>query len=307
MAGEGEETDTDEASLGERGARAFRQHLAGAAEEEDTLEVQDEPEEDEPETEVAPSRQERRTRRGAERVSSRERAAAAEAEAKVLREQLETERTRAAQLPQSQAQRQGNPVEHIDREYRATIEEMGKLDEEYARLVQEKKLTTQQDRDMREKWANLDLKKGTLIVERREVLTAPKREAEARQNALRSRFPDVYGNPKAHQYAAALWNMETARGAAEDDALHEQVMARTREEFLGKRPPPSAASKNRASGMSAGARPAPGGKVEVKMPRGQEIDRMARAAYPNLEPAQARQKWANRNGAAYSEMLKSRG
>lgn len=304
MASENEETDTDEASFGERGARAMRQHLAGATDDEDVLEVQDEAEEEETETEVAtPTRRDKR----AQRVTSRERAAVAEAEAKLLREQLEVERTRAAQLPQTPAQRQGNPVEHIDREYRATIDQMRRLDEDYARAGAEKRLTPAMEAEMQEKWTQLDLKKSTLVIERREVLTAPKRDAEARQNALRSRFPDVYGNPKAHQYAAALWNMETARGEPEDDALHERVMARTREEFLGKRPAPSAASKNRASGMSAGARPASGAKVEVKMPRGQEIDRMARAAYPNLEPAQARQKWANRNGAAYSEMLKGRG
>lgn len=303
MAGEGEDNDLDEASLGERGARAFRQHMAGATEDEDVLEVQDEPEDEEVETEVAPTRRDKR----AQRVTSRERAAVAEAEAKLLREQLEVERSRAAQLPQSPQARQGNPVEHIDREYRQTIDEMRRLDEEYARAGSEKRLTAALEKEMQEKWTQLDLKKSTLVIERRETLLAPQRAKEANMTALRSRFPDVYGNPKAHQYAAALWNMETVRGAAEDDDLHERVMARTREEFLGRRPAPSAASKNRASGMSAGARPAPGGKVEVKMPRGQEIDRMARAAYPNLEPAQARQKWANRNGAAYAEMMKTRG
>jgi hypothetical protein len=75
------------------------------------------------------------------------------------------------------------------------------------------------------------------------------------------------------------------------------VMAETRQVVLGIKPKPDAIDRQRATGLSAGPRTtAPSTKSTISMPKGSHYYKMAVALYPDLEPAQACQKWAQGPG-----------
>lgn len=300
-----DDDDTGESELASRGIKQFRDHMDNAADEDDDAVVAvQEPEEEEEldETPQAPSRRDKR----AARQSSRERAAAAEAEAKVLREQLESERRRPAPVFAQPAQQQGNPVENIDKEIRRTTAEQKRLFEEYS--AKAGKLSASEEQEFHDRALNLEVAKNTLIIDRREALMAPQRQREQRISELKARHPDVFANPAAERYAQAVWNAKMARGEPDVPEAVDAAMEEARQVILGKRPPPDKAARSRATGMgSLGRFVSPQKEVQqIRMPKGSDYDKMARAAYPNLDPAAARQKWANGPGRGILELQRGR-
>lgn len=298
MAGpDDDDTDLNEDASAARGLAAFRERMKTSAPD-GTVDVEDEPEPDDlDETPEAPGRQDKRSARNSERRSSRERAAAAEARAQVLQEQLEAERRRPAQTQQL-PQQQGNPVGHIDAQIKDTFKQEKALAERWQR--ESAKASPAEIAAMEDEAADINVRRMTLVAERRETLTAPARVQQAEYEAQRARHPDVYGNESALQYARGEYNKRLATGENPSQQMADDCMQEARERVLGKRPAPDKATRQRASGMGGGARPAPGAeKMQISMPRGSELDLMARAAYPDLPPEQARQKWANKAGRRF--------
>lgn len=289
----GADDDQEEAAVGKHLA-GMRERMAAAKEKDiDTDEVSvevPEPDEDEDdESEVAPSRRERR----AGRMSPRERAAAAEAEAKVLREQL-AERNRP--VP-GNAPAPGASTAEVDRRIRSTYAELQRLEDDYARAQQNRTLTAEKETEMRERAIELDIQKATLAAERREILTAPRRRQDELTRQLERENADVYGDPRALQYAAGRVNQLIAEGRKDSKELHDEVMEDTRRRILGKKPKPDAIERQRATGLSAGPRvasTAPG--RTVAMPRGSHYYKMAVAMYPEMDAGAACQKWAQTVG-----------
>jgi hypothetical protein len=80
-------------------------------------------------------------------------------------------------------------------------------------------------------------------------------------------------------------------------------MEEARQVILGKRPRPDAAQRQRASGIGGGVgiAAAPGAAPKIPMTKGSQLYKLACATYPELDAAQACQKWANKNGKAYLE------
>lgn len=293
MAGINDDDAGNEDELGRKGAALFNKRLA-AADDESVVEVQDPPEEDEEldETPKAPNRQERRSQRNGERVSSRERAAAAEAEAKVLREQLAAARTPLA--PQQQ-QRQGNPYEVVDAEIRKTFQQEKALAQRWQETSA--KASAAEIQQMEDEASELTVRRMSLVNDRKEIERAPRRAEEAKIHEQRSRFPDVFADGRAFQYAQGAYNQALARGIVPSRELEDASFQEAREVILGKRPRPDAAQRQRASGLSATTRAAaPVTRPGINMPKGSDYDRIARAAFPKLDPAEARQKWANTVG-----------
>ena len=107
----------------------------------------------------------------------------------------------------------------------------------------------------------------------------------------------MYESPAALRYAQGVYEKRIAMGHQGTTELHDAVCQEAREVILGKRPKPDAAQRQRASGMSSGSRvTSTPDRATINMPKGSDYDKIARAAYPKLEPAQARQKWANTVG-----------
>jgi len=295
--GEEDEGGGGEEALGAKGAALFNKRMAAAPlESEDGTVTVQEPEEDDDldETPEAPSRKERRSQRGADRVSARERAAAAEARAAVLQEQLDAAR-RAPVAPLGQQRQQGNPYEHIDAEIRKTFQEEKALNAKW--VATSAKASAAEIQRMEDEAAELVVRRQGLIVDRKEVERAPRRAEEARIHDQRSRFPDVFADTRAFQYAQGTYNQALARGEADSRELQDAAFLEARQVILGKRPAPDQATRQRASGVSSGVRPtAVVDRPKISMPKGSDYDRIARAAFPKLDPAEARQRWANTVG-----------
>jgi hypothetical protein len=297
-----EEADAAESSAVSKHAGALAEKVREAREEEHPEVEVKEPDEEE-EEEAPPGRAERRSARGKDRLSSRERAAAAEARAQVLQEQLEASRaSRSEREPERQTP---NQVALLENQYGEIVEQQERLFNEYQRA---QNLTPAQDAEYRRRAAILDMQKTNKVVEIRETHTAPQRAREEKGRMLAQRAPDVYANERALAYAAGEFQKRLAMGEADTTELHDLVCEEARQVVLGKRPAPDAAQRQRASGMGGGARPAGGSApVKLSMPKGSPLYNLARAAYPNDEPGVACQKWANKNGKQFSSAAGKRG
>jgi hypothetical protein len=286
-----DDTDQEEAAVGKH-LSGMRERMAGAKDidtDEVSVEVPEGEEEDDDESEVAPNRREKR----AGRTTARERAAAAEAEAKVLREQL-AERNRP--VPGNGPTPISSTAE-VDRRIRSTYAELQRLEDDYTRAQQTRTLTAEREAEMRERAIELDVQKSTLAAERRDILNAPRRRQDELRNQLERENADVYGDPRALQFAAGRVNQLMAEGRKDSKELHDEVMEETRRRILGKRPKPDAIERQRATGLSTGPRAAsPTAGRTIPMPRGSHYYKMAVSMYPELDAGAACQKWAQTVG-----------
>jgi hypothetical protein len=285
-----DDTD-DEAGAVEKHLGKMQERMVAAREETDEVSVvepePDDEEDDEPEA-VAPTRREKREAR----MSARERAAAAEARAQVLQEQLESARRPVPGNVPAVAN-----TADVDRRIRATYADLQKLEDEYTAAQRDKRLTPSLEQEMREKAIELDVQKLTLAAERREILTAPTRRQEELTRQLERDNADVYGNQQALRYAAGRVNQLIAMGRQDSKALHDEVMEETRQVILKVKPKPGAIERQRATGMSAGPKAAPTERAQtISMPKGSHYYKQAIALYPDLDPGAACQKWAQKVG-----------
>lgn len=297
-----EEADAAEGKIVGNHAEKLSQRM-NAAREEDTEAVSvepDEPDDDEEDAVVEPTRRDKR----ANRTTARERAAAAEARAEAYREALtlsgRDKVERGAPPPQA------NQLAGIDGLIRKNYADQEQLHNEYnarVRAAGERGLSADEEQKFKDRAIDLDVANKTLVADRRDAVRAPARAEEARVASLKARAPDVYENEKAFQYARGFYNQEIARGVPDTLELHDASMEEARRVILGKRPKPDAAQRQRMTGLGGGTR-APSrdaGATTISMPKGSHLYRMAIARYPDLEPAQACQKWAQRSGKQYLE------
>lgn len=291
-----EEADAAEGAEGH--SKNLRDRLAAVpAQETDEVEVQEPDEDDDEKEELAEAKTSRRDKRAA-RQSSRERAAAAEARAQVLQEQLEIARRSSTERQEPKAPA-GNPVASIDARIKAANEALGAVHDEWNRNAG--KLSKAREQELRDKAEALDIEKMTLVVQRSEALAAPQRMRESQAATLRARAPDVYANRAALDYAEGEFKKRLARGETDSLDTFDAAMQEAREVILGKRPKPDAAQRQRAAGFGGGPRASSAGDDAPKlaMTKGSPLYRLACAQYPSLDPKEACQKWANRNGKAY--------
>lgn len=287
---------------------ALRERMSGArtAERDDDEETNEvvvqEPAEtdddDDLEPEVPKTRDEKRAAR--RKQTLREEKAAAEARADVYKTELESLRSKGG-TPAPQQNQNAN----LDRQYGEVIAEQEKL---FAEYHAQRELTPAQDAEYRKRATILDIRKTSLVVDMKAAHEAPQRAQDERLKALRARNEDVWANPAALRYAEGEYNKRVARGEPDTLETHDAAAAEARQVILGKRPPPDAAQRQRATGMSGGARGStPDAPVKLNMPPGSRMYILACARYPALDPKQACQKWANTNAKALLEASRNRG
>lgn len=285
-----DDTEQEQESVGNHLGKLRERMGAARAAEEETDEVSTEtPEVEEDDDEPEAPAQNRQQRR-AGRQTARERLAAAEAEAKVLRELVQQ------RPPERQTQHVPETAD-VDRRIREANAEYRELEARYVAAQQNKTLTPATEREMQDRAEELDVRKMELAAERREVRTAPQRRQRELTERLRQENLDVYSNQQAVAYAAGRATMLKAMGHADNQELHDRVMSEAREVVLKIKPKPGAIDRQRATGMSAGPRAAVAQtRSTISMPKGSHYYKMATALYPDLEPAQACQKWAQGPG-----------
>jgi hypothetical protein len=279
--------------------------------------VEKEEEEEDPDAELdreRPNRAERRANRDRDYRTIREQRAAAEAEAKVLREELERSRAAMSALGQNRPERETGPapeVEALEKELKGTYDAQERLNQEYdARVAAYTNARRAMPADELEKFKAraTDLRRQEVRIIRRidDAADAPQRRAHEEQERIRSRAPDVFGDERARTWAAGRYNQRVAENPNVDrDQLFQEVTEEARRVILGKRPPPDQAARQRASGMARGAGAAASGRSTIQM--NGDMKKLARLRYPKLSEPDAYKKWAQTHGKEYLELERESG
>lgn len=146
----------------------------------------------------------------------------------------------------------------------------------------------------------IETQKTQIHTERAVAADRESRRGEQAQQVWVQKYPEVYNNPKAFQYAQATWQQRLALGEQQTNALADEVFNEAITRFkLGAKPAPSASDRARLSGIpSAGGG---GGKSSTGITFTPELRRMAIAAYSDLPEAEALKKWANGPGKRLRE------
>lgn len=130
------------------------------------------------------------------------------------------------------------------------------------------------------------------------------RRGEQAQQVWVQKYPEVYNNPRAFEYAQAKFNLRT-RGLGEQptNALADEVFQETIAQFkLGAKPAPTASDRARMSGIpSAGSGGGGRAPTGIDFSRNPELRRMALAAYSDLPEAEALKKWTDSVGKKLRE------
>jgi hypothetical protein len=125
--------------------------------------------------------------------------------------------------------------------------------------------------------------------------------AETAQQVWVQKYPDVYNNKQAFQYASATYQRRLALGEHATNDMVDEIMNETLTTFrLGKvRSAPSASERSRMSGLPSAGGGGGGSKSGIVM--NPTFKKMATAAYPDLSEAEAERKWVNGPGKRLRE------
>lgn len=123
------------------------------------------------------------------------------------------------------------------------------------------------------------------------------RRQETAQQVWVNKYPDVYNNPQAFQYAQATFQRRLALGEKQTNEMVDEVMGETLSTFkLGGKGKPSRNERERLSGSSAGG----GGGGDADTSRGiaptKELMKMAQALHSDKSPEEAFKLWVNGPG-----------
>ena len=127
--------------------------------------------------------------------------------------------------------------------------------------------------------------------------------ANAGKAVWEQKYPEVYGNQQAYQYAEATFNRRKLLGETATPELVDEVMEETRNAFkLGPKKTPTKTDRERLSGIPSGGgggggngSAGPTGGIDMSDRRWRK---MALAAYSELPEKQAIQKWVDNEGKA---------
>jgi hypothetical protein len=143
---------------------------------------------------------------------------------------------------------------------------------------------------------DIESEKSAIHAERVLATREPARRAEQAQQVWVQKYPEVYNNPSAYQFAEATFRRRQALGENATNQLVDDIMAETMAQFkLGPKRAPSASERSRLSGLpaSGGGGTSSGGSGITMTPA---LRRMATAAYSDLPEPEAIKRWADNEG-----------
>lgn len=128
------------------------------------------------------------------------------------------------------------------------------------------------------------------------------RRAEQAQQVWVQKYPDVYGNPQAYQYAEATAKQRVALGETWSNQLVDEVMNEAMTRFkLGPKKAPTQSEKARMSGIGASGNGGGGASGAPGITLTPDLKRIALAAYSDLPEHEAIKKWVNGPGKRLRE------
>ena len=123
---------------------------------------------------------------------------------------------------------------------------------------------------------------------------------EQAQQVWVQKYPDVYNNPNAFNYAQGRFQQRKALGEAVTNDMVDEIMNETLTTFkLGKKSAPSANDRARMSGLPSSGTGGGGRSSGIVM--NPAFKRMAHAAHPDLSEAEAEKRWVNGPGRKLRE------
>lgn len=230
-------------------------------------------------------------------------------------EELEAEKKRNAELSErlarlegamvaSQAQpRQAPPADgkdEFDRELDAIYEKQRNA---YAAAQAEVKAgtyTEERNRYYDGLAREIEAAKASVHTRRVMAQTEPIRQQNQAQQVWVQKYPEVYQNPRAFQYAQGKAQQRLALGEPITAQAVDEIMNETMVTFkIGKPPAPSQSDRAKLSGMPASG--SGGGRGDGGVTLTPAIRQMAIAAYDHLPEDEAIKKWTNKTGKRLRE------
>lgn len=254
--------------------------------------------------------EERKTRK--ERRQARLQAKLQEGER--AKEELEAERKEKAELRErlarlegvvvaSQSQRQAPPADGKDEFERELDEIYQQQQNAYAAAQAEVKAGTFDAK--RQAYyegiaRDIETRKTTVHTRRVLALTEGARQQNQAQQVWVQKYPDVYRNQNAFQYAQGKAQQRLALGEQITPQVVDEIMTETMATFkIGAKPAPTANDRAKLSGMPASGGGGGGGKAGVTLTP--VLRQMAIAAYDHLPEEEAIKAWTNKTGKRLRE------
>lgn len=147
-----------------------------------------------------------------------------------------------------------------------------------------------------------DIEARKTEVHTRRVLaqTEGQRQANQAQQVWVQKYPDVYRNPNAFQFAQGKAQQRLALGEAITPAVVDEIMTETMTTFkIGAKPAPTQSDRAKLSGIAASGSGGGGGGGGVALTPA--MRQMAIAAYDHLPEAEAIKAWTNKTGKRLRE------
>lgn len=148
---------------------------------------------------------------------------------------------------------------------------------------------------------DIETKKTEVHTRRVLAQTEGARQANQAQQVWVQKYPDVYRNPNAFQFAQGKAQQRLALGEAITPAVVDEIMTETMTTFkIGARPAPTQSDRAKLSGIAAsGSGGGSGGGGGVALTPA--MRQMAIAAYDHLPEAEAIKAWTNKTGKRLRE------
>jgi len=228
-------------------------------------------------------------------------------------EELETERKNSAELRERLArlegavvatqQRRQEPADGKD-EFERELDEIYALQQNAYQAAQaEVKAGTFDDKRQRYyEGVARDIEARKTTVHTRKVLaqTEGQRQQNQAQQVWVQKYPDVYRNQNAFQYAQARAQMRLSQGEAITPQVVDEIMTETMTTFkIGAKPAPTQSERSKLSGIAASG--SGGGRSSGGVTLTKELRQMAIAAYDHLPEDEAIKAWTNKTGKRLRE------
>lgn len=149
----------------------------------------------------------------------------------------------------------------------------------------------------------IETDKSRALIRREMAQREPVQRQEQARQIWEQKYPEVYGNPRAYQFAEATFKRRTALldpGQPITNELVEEVMNETMTQFrLGPKKAPSASERSRLSGVPSSGAGGGGGTPGIQMTP--TLRRIAMAAHEDLPEEEAIKAWVNKTGKRLRE------
>jgi hypothetical protein len=148
----------------------------------------------------------------------------------------------------------------------------------------------------------IESEKSRIHAERVIASREPARQQEQARNLWVQRYPEVYGDQNAYQYAEATFRRRAALGEKVTNALVDEVMNEAITQFrLRPKPGPSANDRARFSGVPSSGSGGGSRSDAAGIQMTPELRRIATAAYSDLPEDEAIKKWVGKTGKRMRE------